>query len=136
MPNELTEGVKVKLATNRNSLKVINEDIKKLTNYKNSLESQVLGYYEVYGVENGQIDGLIVKDVQRPKKVPLKDILDVMPNDDVKTLLENIVGEITIDLEKTEENLRFSGMFQDAIIRSFIKQLSKVSKETVKKVEV
>lgn len=136
MPNELKESVKIKLETCRNSLKVIKEDIKKLNNYKNSLESQILGFYEIYDIADGEILGLSVKDAQKPKKVALKSILDVMPNDDIKTILENVVAEINIDLEKTEENLRFSGIFQDAIIKTIIKQLSKLSKETVKEVNV
>jgi len=136
MPNDLTESVKNEIRKKALSLKTVNEEIKKLQNYKRSLETHILDYYAVYGIGYDEIDGVAVKDATKPKEIALKQILDVFPNQDIKTVLENIVGNITIDLEKTEENLRFSAEFPEPIIKSLVKQLAKLSKETEKKVDV
>jgi len=136
MRNDIKESVKKTLVEKVNILKVVREDLKKLENYSNSLETQILDFCDVYGIENGDIQWLNVKEVPKPKKVPLKEILDVFPNLDIRMVLENVVCEIGIDLEKTEDNLRFSANFPDPIIKSIVKQLAKLSKETVKKVDV
>jgi hypothetical protein len=136
MGNDLTESVKIEIRKKALSLKTLNEEIRKLQNYQRTLETQILDFYEVYGIEHDEIDGVAVKDATKPKEVALKEILEVFPNQDIKTVLENVIGNITIDLEKTEENLRFSAEFPEPIIKSLIKQLCKLSKETAKKVEV
>ena len=136
MKNDLKDSVVKTIISGANVLRDVGGDIAKMTNYKNSVEGQIIDWFDFYHVENGDIEGVKVLEVSVPKKVPLKEILDVFPNTDIKAILENVVGKIMIDLEKTEENLRFSGGFQDPIIKSIIKQLSKITKETKKKVEI
>jgi len=136
MKNDLKDSVVKTIISGANVLRDVGGDIAKMTNYKNSVEGQIIDWFDFYHVENGDIEGVKVLEVSVPKKVPLKEILDVFPNTDIKAILENVVGEIMIDLGKTEENLRFSGGFQDPIIKSIIKQLSKITKETKKKVEI
>ena len=136
MSNDLTASVSVEVRKKALSLKAVNEEIRKLQNYQRTLETQIIDAYEVYGLESEQIDGVAVKDVIKPKEIVLADMFTVFPNTDIKTVLENVSGKITIDLAKTEENLRYSGEFADPIIKSIVKQLEKLSKETVKKVDV
>jgi hypothetical protein len=136
MPNDLTESVKNEIRKKALSLKTVNEEIKKLQNYQRTLETQITDYYTVYGIGYDEIIGVRLKDVPKPKEIALKEILDVFPNTDIKTVLENVVGTIDIDLLKTEENLRFCAEFSEPIIKSTVKQLTKLSKDTIKKVEV
>lgn len=117
-------------------LKTVREESKKLENYARSRETQILGLFEAYGIGADEIKGVAIKSVPVPKEIVLNDILAAFPNTDIKTILENVVGGITLDLAKTEENLRFAVGFPESLVRSIVKQLEKLSKETVKKVEV
>jgi hypothetical protein len=136
MSKDLVESVSVEIRKKALSLKTVSEEIKKLQNYQRTLETQIIDYYECYGIGYDEIIGVRVKDVPKPKEIALKDVLDVFPNTDIKTVLENVVATITIDLSKTEENLRYCAEFSEPIIKSTVKQLSKLSKDTMKKVEV
>ena len=136
MKNDIKDSVVKSLIKCKTSLVVVNEDMTKLTNYKKSIEGIIIDRFEFNNIENGDVKGLRVIDVSVPKKVPLKEILDVFPNTDIKEVLDNVVCDILIDFDKTEENLRFSGKFQDVTIKAIMKQLSKLSKETKKKVEI
>jgi uncharacterized protein YajQ (UPF0234 family) len=136
MKNDIKDSVVKSLVKSKGILEVVNEDMTKLTNYKHSIEGIIIDRFEFHNIENGDVKGLRVIDFSSPKKIPLKEILDVFPNTDIKEVLDNVVCDILIDFDKTEENLRFSGKFQDVTIKAIMKQLSKLSKETVKKVEI
>lgn len=134
--SDLRESAKAEIRKKALSLKTVREEQRKLHNYERTLETQILDFYECYGIGNDEIDGVAVKNTPKAKEIALKDILDSFPNQDIKTVLENIVGGIAIDLAKTEENLRYEVGFPEPLVKSTIKQLEKLSKETVKKVEV
>jgi len=117
-------------------LKLVTEDSMKITNYKSSLETKILDFCEIYGIENEELSLISIQNVPFLTKIPLKSLLDVFPNTDIKSILDNVVAEIKIDLGATEENLRFSGDLQEPIIKSIIKQLEKLSNNMVRKVKI
>jgi hypothetical protein len=134
--SDLQDSVKNKVVEMANMLQVVREDLKKQNNYERTLTARIIEYCEIYGIENGDIDEFDINIVSEQRNVPLKDILDVFPNFEIKDILENIVAEINIDKAKTEENLRFSGGFQDPIINSIMKQLDKATNTSVKEVKL
>jgi hypothetical protein len=136
MKNDLKNSAIEQVEDFTKTLKLISSDIVKLTNYKSSLETKIIDFCEIYGIENYELTNLTIKTVSAPTKVPLKDLLTVFPNTDIKSILDNVVAEIKIDLNATEENLRFSGNLQEPIIKNIIKQLEKLSNTKVKKVVV
>ena len=136
MKNDLKNSAIEQVEEFTKTLKLISSDIVKLTNYKSSLETKIIDFCEIYGIENYELTNLTIKTVSAPTKVPLKDLLTVFPNTDIKSILDNVVAEIKIDLGATEENLRFSGNLQEPIIKNIIKQLEKLSNTKVKKVVV
>lgn len=133
--NDLTESVKKNIVAKSIELKNITEEIGKLECYKNTLETQIKTYYEFYDIKEDEIEGVKLVNVGVDKKIPLKRLLDVFPNYDIRTILENVVCNIDIDIVATELNFKYSD-FQDSIIKAIIKQLSKLSTEMVKKVVI
>lgn len=133
---DLQDSVINKVEELAHSLQVVREDIRKISNYERTLTTKILDYCELYGIENNEVKAFDIEEVSQNKTIPLKNILDVFPNNDVKTIVENIVAEVKIDLDLTEENLRYSGDFQDIIINKITKQLHNLTKEKVKKVNI
>lgn len=134
MKNDLKISAIDKVEEFAKTLNMVNDDVIKTTNYKNSLETKILDFCEIYDIKNEELSSISVQNVPIQSKIPLKSLLDVFPNTDIKSLLENIVCEIEIDLGATVENLRFSGNLQEPIIKSIIKQLEKLSNKTIRKV--
>lgn len=135
MKNDLKDSVKETLAQSVLQLKNTREEIRKMNNFANSLERQIIDFVDIYDIDFTEVQGLKIKEVFEPKEVTFDRILSVFPNHDIELILRNLVGTTNIDLEKTEENLKFSANFPDSIINSVIKQLSKLSKQGVLKVE-
>ena len=133
---DLQDSVVRKVSGLAKSLKVIRADIKKISNYERTLVTSILDQCSLYEITNDDLSNFSVEYKVEKKSIPLKRILEVFPNTDIKTILENIVAKVDIDVEKTEENLRFSGEFQDPIIKNIMKQLNKASEETIKVVEL
>ncbi|GEM_PF-6809841 len=134
--NDLKNSIIEEIIKYKDELKMINEDITKMINYKKTVETTIIDWCNFYQISNDELEGVKVKNVSTPKRIPLNAILDVFPDTDIKPIIENIVAKIDIDLKMTEENLRYSGKFQDPTINSIIKQLSKLSKETIQEVEI
>jgi len=135
MKNDLKSSAIGKVNELSHTLKFVNEDVVKITNYKQSVETKIIDFCEIYSIENEELSSISVQNVPIQTKIPLKSLLDVFSNADVRVILENVVAEIEIDLPQTAENLRFSGNFQEPIIKNILKQLNKLSNTTVKKVE-
>lgn len=133
---DLQDSVVEKCKELAHSLKVVREDIRKITNYERTLTESILDYCELYGIKNNEIKSFDIKEIFQKKSIPLKEILKIFPNDDVKTVIENIVAKVDIDLDQTELNLRYSGEFQDVIINKIIKQLRNTINKKVKKVDL
>ena len=136
MKNDLKSSVVKKVENLAQTLVLVNQDVIKLANYKASLETKIIDFCEIYDIGNHELKIISIQSVSIPNKIPLKNLLDVFPNTDIKSILENVVTEIEIDLNATEENLRFSGNLQEPIIKNIIKQLQKLSNKTIKKVVV
>ena len=136
MKNDLKSSAIVEVEKLAETLKMIREDIVKYTNYEASLETKMLDLCEIYDIENKELSSILVQNVPFQEKIPLKSLLDVFPNTDIKSILENVVVEMRIDLGATEENLRFSGDLQEPIIKNIIKQLEKLSNKKIRKVEM
>ena len=136
MKNDLKSSAIEKVEGVAKTLKLVNQDIIKITNYKTSLETKILDFCEIYDIKNEELSSISIQNVSIQTKIPLKDLLNVFPNTDIKSIVENVVTEIKIDLGATEENLRFSGDLQEPIIKNIIKQLEKLSNKVVRKVEI
>ena len=136
MKNDLKSSAIVSVERYAKTLDSVSKDVIKLTNYKSSLETKILDFCEIYDIKNEELSSISIQNVPIQTKIPLKDLLNVFPNTDIRTILENVVVEIKIDLGATEENLRFSGDLQEPIIKNIIKQLEKLSNKTIKKVVV
>lgn len=136
MKNDLKNSAIISVERYAKTLDNVSGDIIKLTNYKSSLETKILDFCELYSIENEELSSISIQNVPIQTKIPLKDLLNVFPNTDIKSILENVVCEIEIDLGATEENLRFSGDLQEPIIKNIIKQLEKLSNKKIKKVVV
>ena len=136
MKNDLKSSAIVAVERYAKMLELVSNDIVKLTNYKSSLETKMLDFCEIYDIKNEELSSISIQNVPFLTKIPLKSLLDVFPNTDIKSILENVVAEIKIDLGATEENLRFSGDLQEPIIKNIIKQLEKLSNKTIRKVEL
>jgi len=134
MKNDLKSSAIVTVERYGKTLETVSTDIVKLTNYKSSLETKILDFCEIYDIKNEELSSISIQNVPFLTKIPLKSLLDVFPNTDIRSILENVVVEIEIDLGATEENLRFSGDLQEPIIKNIIKQLEKLSNKEVKKV--
>ena len=134
MKNDLKSSAILAIERYAKTLDTVSNDVVKLTNYKTSLETKILDFCEIYDIKNEELSSISIQNVPIQTKIPLKSILDVFPNTDIRTILENVVAEIKIDLNATEENLRFSGDLQEPIIKSIMKQLEKLSNKKVKKV--
>ena len=130
--SDLKDSVRKTIKDKSVELRNIIEDIGKLNNYKQTLETQIKGYYEIYNIGIDEIDVVKLIEVVEPKKIPLKKLLDIFPNYDIRMILENVVCEIDIDLLETEINFRYSE-FQDSLIKAIIKQLKRLTNESVKK---
>lgn len=133
---DLQDSVVKKVEEIAHSLKVVREDIRKITNYERTLTTKILDFCEIYGIENNDVQAFDIVELSEKKFIPLKSVLNVFPNNDIKEIIENIVCKVDIDLNLTEENLRYSGEFQDVIIKKIIEQLESVSNEKVKKVNL
>lgn len=129
---DLQDSVIKKCEEIAHSLKVVREDIKKITNYERSLTTKILDHCEIYDITNDELESFSIVETTQKKSISLKEILDVFPNDDVRVIIENVVAKIDIDIEATKENLKYSGEFQDILVNKIIKQLDRLSKETVK----
>ena len=136
MKNDLKNSAIISVERYAKTLDNVSKDVIKLTNYQNSLETKILDTCEIYSIKNEELKTISIETVAKLTKIPLKYLLDVFPNTDIRSVLENVVTEIKIDLNATEENLRFSGDLQEPIIKNIIKQLEKLSNKTVKKVVV
>ena len=136
MKNDLKNSAIISVERYAKTLENVSGDVIKLTNYKSSLETKILDTCEIYGIENEELSSISVQNVPFQTKIPLKDLLNVFPNTDIRSILENVVVEMKIDLGATEENLRFSGDLQEPIIKNIIKQLEKLSNKKVKKVKI
>ena len=136
MKNDLKNSAIVAVERYAKTLENVSGDIIKLTNYQNSLETKILDTCEIYSIKNEELSSISIQNVPFLTKIPLKDLLNVFPNTDIRSILENVVIEMEIDLGATEENLRFSGDLQEPIIKNIIKQLEKLSNKTIKKVVV
>jgi len=136
MKNDLKSSAIVEVEKLAETLKMIREDIVKYTNYEASLETKMLDLCEIYDIENKELKTISIETVSKLTQIPLKYLLDVFPNTDIKSILENVVVEMRIDLGATEENLRFSGDLQEPIIKNIIKQLEKLSNKKIRKVEM
>lgn len=136
MRNNLKTSAIHKVEELAKALVTVRQDVTSLTNYQVSLETKIIDFCEIYGIENEELKTLSIKEVPTQNVIPLKKILEVFPNDDIRGIIENVVIRANIDLKETEENLRFSGDFQEPIIKNIIKQLDKLSNKTVKKVEL
>ena len=136
MKNDLKSSAIESVERFAKTLKMVSEDSIKLINYKSSLETKIIDFCEIYDIKNEELSSISVQNVPFQTKIPLNDILNVFPNSDIDIILRNIVVEIEIDLNATEENLRFSGNFQEPIIKSIMKQLEKLSNKTIRKVEI
>ncbi len=136
MKNDLKSSAIVAVERYAKMLKLVSQDIVKLTNYKASLETKILDFCEIYEIENTELKVISIEEISKLTEIPLKYLLDVFPNTDIKSILDNVVAEIKIDLKATEENLRFSGNLQEPIIKNIIKQLEKLSNKKVRKVEM
>ena len=136
MKNDLKSSAIVEVEKLAETLKMIREDIVKYTNYEASLETKMLDLCEIYDIENKELKTISIETVSKLTQIPLKYLLDVFPNTDIKNILENVVVEMRIDLGATEENLRFSGDLQEPIIKNIIKQLEKLSNKKIRKVEM
>ena len=136
MKNDLKNSAIEAVERYAKTLESVSGDVIKLTNYKSSLETKILDTCEIYDIENTELKNISIETVSKLTEIPLKYLLDVFPNTDIKSILENVVVEIKIDLKATEENLRFSRDLQEPIIKNIIKQLEKLSNKKVKKVVV
>ena len=136
MKNDLKSSAIESVEEFAKTLKMINEDLIKYTNYKNSLETKILDFCEIYNIENEELSSISIQNVPVREKIPLINLFGVFPNLEIIGVIENLVVKIEIDLKATEENLRFSGNLQEPIIKSVIKQLEKLSNKTVKKIEL
>ncbi len=136
MKNDANKSVEQHIYNLAAILKNVRNDIRKETNYANSLEKEILDYLEVYDIDIKSLKGIKLVEEYKPQQVSLEKILDVFPNSDIELILRNIVANIEIDLDKTEENLRYSCSLQDTLIKSIIKALSQLSLDSVVKVEV
>lgn len=133
MKNQTRESIVSKVIQIGTKLDIVSQDVVKLTNYKNSLETLIIDFCELYDIKNEELIGLEIKEVPSQQNVLLKKIFNSVPNA-YSTLAESVI--VAIDLKETEENLRFSGEFQEPIIKNIIKQLEKLTEKTVKKVVV
>ena len=136
MKNDLKTSVVLAIERYAKTLDTVRNDIVKLTNYKSSLETKILDFCELYEIENHEFKTVSIETISIQTKIPLKDILNVFPNTDIKFILDNVVTEIKIDLNATEENLRFSGDLQEPIIKSIMKQLEKLSNKKIRTIEI
>ena len=136
MKDDLKSSAIVEVEKLAETLGMIREDIVKYTNYKSSLETKILDLCEIYEIENEELKIISIETVAKLTEIPLKYLLDVFPNTNIKSVLENVVAKIEIDLKATEENLRFSGDLQEPIIKNIIKQLEKLSNKKIRKVEM
>ena len=136
MKNDLKSSAIERVEELSKTFESIKQDVIKYQNFKSSLETKIIDFCEIYEIDNAKLKGVSIETVSIPSKIPLKDLLDVFPNTDIKFIVENIVAEIEIDLVETEENLRFSGNLQEPIIKGIMKQLNKLSNKTVKKVVI
>ena len=134
MKNDLKSSAIESVDRFAKTLKMVNEDLIKYGNYKTSLETKIIDFCEIYDIENTELKTISIQEVSKVTEIPLKYLLDVFPNTDIRSILENVVAKTEIDLKATEENLRFSGNLQEPIIKSIIKQLEKLSNNKVKKV--
>ena len=134
MKSDLKSSAIEKVQQLSHTLKMVNEDVIKLTNYKNSLETKIFDFCDIYNIENTELKTISIENGIIPNKIPLTDLFGVFPNTDIVSILQNLVVGIEIDLGATEENLRFSGDFQEPIIKNIIKQLEKLSNKKIKKV--
>ena len=136
MKNDLKSSAISKVEELAKALETVSRDVKSLTNYETTLKTSIIDLCELYSIENEEIKGFSLKETTVQNTIPLKDLLKVFPNDDIRGIIENVVIRANIDLKATEENLRFSGDFQEPIIKNIIKQLDKLSNKTIKKVEL
>ncbi len=136
MKNDLRSSAVEKVTEFAETLKLVSQDIVKLTNYKNSLETKILDFCQIYNIDNAELKNFSIETVSSLTEIPLKHLLDVFPNTDIRSILENVVVEMKLDLNATEENLRFSGNLQEPIIKNIIKQLEKLSNNKIRKVEI
>jgi hypothetical protein len=136
MKNDLKSSAIENVEKFAKTLKMVNEDLIKYGNYKTSLETKILDFCEIYGIENDELSSISVQNVPFKEKIPLVNLFGVFPNLEIMGVIENLVVEIDIDLDATAENLRFSGDLQEPIIKNIIKQLEKLNNKTIKKVVV
>ncbi len=136
MKNDIKSSAVEKVEALAKTLALVKQDVVKLTNYVSSLETKILDFCEIYGIKNEELKTISIETVSKLTEIPLKYLLDVFPNSDIKTILENVVSKIEIDIKATEENLRFSGNLQEPIIKNIIKQLEKLSNKKIRKVEI
>ena len=136
MKDDLKSSAISKVEELAKALETVSRDVKSLTNYETTLKTSIIDLCELYSIENEEIKGFSLKETTVQNTIPLKDLLKVFPNSDIRGIIENVVMRANIDLKATEENLRFSGDFQEPIIKNIIKQLDKLSNKTVKQVEL
>lgn len=136
MKNDIKDSVVDNLNKTAYQLKTVRDDIRKLTNFSNSLEKEILDTIEIYDIDIKKLKHIKLIEEFLPQQIPLEQILEVFPNSDIELILKNIVGKIEINLEKTRENLKFSANFQEILVNSIIKQLSKLAQTSVVKVEI
>lgn len=136
MKNDLKDSAIKSMEELALSLKVVREDLIKLTNYERTLTKRIIETCEIYGIENEELDKLQIGIEATQLQVPLKDLFDIFPNYDIKTIVDNIVAEIKIDTHATEQNLRFSANFAEPIISAVMKQLKELTNISTKKVEL
>lgn len=134
--NDLEESVKKAIKEKASELKSIKEDITKMTNYQNTLETQIKSYYDIYNLKNDSVEGVKIVNVIEPKKIPLKKLLDIFPSYDIRMILENFVCSVDIDMVETENNLKFSANFQDSLVKAIIKKIDELTSENVQKVVI
>lgn len=121
--SDLKTSVEKEILKNASFLKIVRRDLKSQSNFETSLEQSIISAYEIYKIEPHAIKGVSLEEYTVNQKVPLKAILDVFPNEDIRIILNNLVGTIEIDFEKTEENLKYEAEIQDVLVKKIIKQL-------------
>lgn len=121
--SDLITSIENDILKNASFLRTVRRDLKSQSNFETSLEQSIISAYEIYKIEPHAIKGVSLEEHTVNKKVPLKAILDVFPNEDIRFILNNIVGTIEIDFEKTEENLKYEAEVQDVLVKKIIKQL-------------
>ncbi len=132
--SDLKSSVEKEILKNASFLKTVRRDLKSQSNFETSLEQSIISAYEIYKIEPHAIKGVSLEEYTVNQKVPLKAILDVFPNEDIRIILNNLVGTIEIDFEKTEENLKYEAEIQDVLVKKIIKQLQTLCEKKEKRV--